>query len=157
MRWGFGFAILWMGCGPTDGAVFVDAPTPVDLTCDSQLGERIQGNDSRFDQECGEECDSDWCVCEPCRMLAAPLARLSAGQHEFRVQGGASGEGSYELRLTLADGEVVLEEVRTYEGLFEDSFVFTVPEDCAVLHASWTLLSDLCSRVYEFQIDPPQL
>ena len=157
MKWSLAGAMLLLGCGPADGAVFVDAPVPVDLTCDGQLGEKIEGNDARFEQECGYECDSDWCGCEPCEMEAAPFARLSAGEHELRVEGGASGEGSFELRLTLADGEVLLEEVRTYNGLFSDSFVFTVPEDCPVIHASWALQTEVCSRIYEFELDPPPM
>jgi len=157
MKRSVGVAMALMGCGPADGAVFVDAPDPVDITCDGELGERIQGNDARFDQGCGYECDSDWCGCEPCEMVAAPFARLSAGEHELRVEGGASGEGSFELTLTRADGEVLLEEVRTYNGLFADVFTFTVSQDCPVVHVSWTLQSEVCSRVYEFQIDPPAM
>lgn len=154
MRCRFGVALLLAGCGPADGAVFADAPVPTDLTCDGQLGEVVEGNDSRFDQECGEACDSDWCACDPCQMLTGTLARMSAGEHEVWVQGGASGAASFELTLTLADGEVVFEEARTYNGLFTDSFVFTVPGDCPVLHASWTLQSEVCSRIYELRIDP---
>ncbi len=152
-----GLLLLLVSCAAADGPVFVDAPDPVDLTCDIELGERIEGNDSRFRQECGEECDTDWCVCEPCEMVAAPFARLSAGEHELRVEGGASGEGTYALSLTLADGEVVFEDVRTYNGLFTDFFVFAVPQDCSVVHVSWTLQNSVCSRIYEFQLDPPTM
>ena len=152
-----GLLFLLLGCGSVDGPVFVEAPDSVDLTCDILLGERIEGNDSRFRQECGEECDSDWCGCEPCEMAAAPFARLSAGQHELRIQGGASGEGTFALSVTLADGEVLLEDVRTYDGLFEDLFVFTVPQDCAVVHVSLALQNEVCSRIYEFQLDPPSM
>lgn len=154
MRWRLACVASLAACGPADGAVFVDSPSPVDLACDAQIGARIEGNDARFSQECGYACDSDWCGCEPCEMQADPLARLSAGDHEIRVQGGASGDGTFLLRLTLADGEVLFEAARSYNGLFTDSFVFTVPEDCAVVRLSWTLQSEVCSRVYEFELDP---
>lgn len=157
MRRGLGLGLLLLGCESVDGPVFVETTDPVDLACDIHIGERIEGNDSRFRQECGEPCDSDWCGCEPCEMEAAPFARLSAGQHELRIQGGASGEGTFALSVTLADGAVLLEDVRTYEGLFEDLFVFTVPEDCAVVHVSLALQNEVCSRIYEFQLDPPPM
>ena len=147
-------SLLVVGCGPADGAVFVDVPEPLDLSCDGQLGDDVEGDDPRFEQECGYRCDSDWCACDACRMLSGPLARMSAGEHELRVEGGSSGSATFELQLTLEDGTVVFEEARTYNGLFDDSFVFTVPGDCPVLYTSWTLQTDVCSRIYAFEIDP---
>ena len=153
--------LLATGCGPSAGPVFVDvqgssssssSPTTAALSCDD-VGV-LEGDDDRFAPSCGERCDTDWCACEPCTMAQGPLARLSQGPHRLRILGGASGTATFDLTLTLEDGVVVHQESRTCEGLFDDTFDFDVPQDCALVELSYALASAVCSRVYEYEIDP---
>ncbi len=156
------------GCTSSDGAIFAPRATTtgdgsegeVGSTgpgwgCDAHVGVRVQGNDPRFTPGCGESCDSDWCWCETCSVLTGPLARMSSGPHQIRVQAGVSGTAEYTLKLAADSGAVLLEQTFSRTGLFEDVFDFSVTDDCPVVDVEWIQQTDdVCSRIYEVVVDP---
>lgn len=87
-------------------------------------------------------------------MVFGPLGRLSAGAYALRVQGGASGSGTFAFVVSNEDGTVLAEETRTYDGLFDDSIDFELSEDCALVDLSVQLQSAVCSRIYEVEALP---
>lgn len=163
--------VAWLGCAPSEGAVFVDrtesTSSPMDASSGSSAGETssasstaaaecgavgvVEGDDPRFDHACGEDCDTDWCACDPCAMVFGALGRLSAGAYALRVQGGSSGSGTFAFVVSGEDGTVLAEETRTYEGLFDDSVDFELSEECGRVDVSVQLQSEVCSRIYEVE------
>jgi hypothetical protein len=165
-----------LGCAPSEGAVFVgrhstsseggeDSPgdtsstgQAADDSTDASTGAGVcgpvgvvQGDDPRFDHACGEDCDTDWCACDPCPMVFGPLGRLPAGAYTLRVLGGASGSGTFGYTLRSEDGALLASETRTYDGLFDDTLDFDIADDCTQVELSIQLESEVCSRIYEVE------
>lgn len=170
MRRSLGLIALLLSCAPSEGAVFLDGASTEGSTSTSTAGAPsddassgwmgcgdvgvVEGDDPRFDHACGEDCDTDWCACESCTMLVGPLGTLPAGAYALRVQGGASGDGTFDLRIEAEAGAVLAADAWTRNGLFDDTIDFEVGEDCTRVELALELQTDVCSRIYEIEVIP---
>jgi len=166
-------------CGPVDGQIFVEQTTGVMQTstddadagpadaessdgsmevpptrCASAGTLSFAGNDPRFEHDCGESCDSDWCGCDPCRAVAGPLGRLREGSHRLYIEAGVSSSVDYRVTVRLESGEILVEREMSRDGLFTEELDFVVEPGCPLVEFEWVQHTVGCSRVYDLWVEP---
>lgn len=166
-HWVCATTLALAACQSADGRIFddegaSDGPTGAEtsssdagMACVEEGTIVIQGNDPQLFHDCGEDCPSDWCFCEPCRAVFGPLARLPQGPHRLHVTVAGSGDARYTARLTLLSGEALIDETFDFPNAEEGrDFDFEVPSGCPLLLFEWSQESNVCSRVYDIVLDP---
>ncbi|MEM9190988.1 MAG: hypothetical protein AAGF12_17515 [Myxococcota bacterium] len=142
-------------CRASEGPVFVPRDGATDAFECTPPPTTIEGNDANLTHECGFECDTDWCSCDPCDTQDGPGILLGGGRYEAMIEGGASGRIRYVFEVRDdQSGDTIFQETVSYDGLFEHRFRFTAPEGCRPISIRVRQLDPLCSRIYETVIAP---
>ena len=140
---------------PGDAEVDEDSPADHEdapAVCDP-VPEFYQGNDAAFVHDCGYPCESDWCSCEACLILAGPNVEHPAGRYEVVFYGGQSGTLTYTFSVyDSTAGRELVSASATYSTFFNHAIEFTSPTGCHRIEYRVSALQDICARIYDVSV-----